>query len=110
MRISDWSSDVCSSDLKLDPTTSTSKSIFEPNPEFSALSLGRVERMRWKNVYGIESFGDLVLPVEYKPGTRYPLVIVQYESSGFLRGGTGDEYPIQDFASRTSAENTSKLQ
>lgn len=86
--------------VKLDPATSTSKSIFEPNPEFSALSLGRVERMRWKNVYGIEAFGDLVLPVEYKPGTRYPLIIVQYESRGFLRGGTGDEYPIQAFASR----------
>ncbi|KAK0340820.1 hypothetical protein LTR94_028929, partial [Friedmanniomyces endolithicus] len=29
-----------------------------------------------------------------------PLVIVQYESRGFLRGGTADEYPIQLLAAR----------
>jgi hypothetical protein len=29
-----------------------------------------------------------------------PLVIVQYDSRGFLRGGTGDEYPIQAMAAQ----------
>jgi dipeptidyl aminopeptidase/acylaminoacyl peptidase len=28
------------------------------------------------------------------------MVIVQYDTRGFLRGGTGDEYPIQAFANR----------
>jgi dienelactone hydrolase len=28
------------------------------------------------------------------------LVVVQYDTRGFLRGGTGDEYPIQAFANR----------
>jgi hypothetical protein len=45
-------------------------------------------------------FADIVLPVGYRPGRRYPLVIVQYQSRGFLRGGTGDEYPIQALAGR----------
>lgn len=76
------------------------ETIFDPNPEIAALSKGAVERLHWKNAEGIETFGDLVLPVGYMAGTRYPLVIVQYESRGFLRGGTGDEYPIQVFANR----------
>src|SRR3546814_16462984 len=65
MRISDWSSDVCSSDL-----------------------------------FGTETFGDLVYPVNYDRRKKYPLIVVQYISRGFLRGGVGDEFPIQVFANR----------
>src|SRR3546814_13966515 len=65
MRISDWSSDVCSSDL-----------------------------------FGTETFGDLVYPVNYDRRKKYPLIIVQYISRGFLRGGVGDEFPVQVFANR----------
>lgn len=72
--------------------------LFDPNPEFRSLQLGQVERLHWRNAQGLEAFGDLVLPVGYEPGKRYPLIVVQYESRGFLRGGTGDEYPIQLFA------------
>ncbi|AOH85635.1 hypothetical protein AWL63_18510 [Sphingomonas panacis] len=56
--------------------------------------------MKWRNYLGLETYGDVVFPVGYRPGKRYPLIIVQYESRGFLRGGTGDEYPIQAFANR----------
>ncbi len=72
--------------------------LYDPNPEFSRLALGKVERLHWKNREGLEVFGDLVFPVGYRPGHRYPLIVVQYDSRGFLRGGTGDEYPIQVFA------------
>lgn len=72
--------------------------LYDPNPEFSRLSLGQVERLHWKNREGLEVFGDLVFPGGYRPGHRYPLIVVQYNSRGFLRGGTGDEYPIQVFA------------
>jgi dienelactone hydrolase len=34
----------------------------------------------------------------YTSGRRYPLIIVQYRSRGFLRGGIGDEYPIHVFS------------
>lgn len=74
--------------------------LFDPNPGFAAHRLGTVERLHLRNAMGMESVADLVLPVDYQPGERYPLVVVQYDTRGFLRGGTGDEYPIQAFAAR----------
>lgn len=85
---------------RLDPASGRRETLFDPNPEFAGLRLGRVERLYQRNSFGLDSFADLVLPVEYRPGRRYPLVVVQYESRGFLRGGTGDDYPIQGFANR----------
>ncbi|SEK05540.1 Dipeptidyl aminopeptidase/acylaminoacyl peptidase [Sphingobium sp. AP50] len=69
--------------------------LFDPNPDYRALSKAKVERLYWRNARGQESFADLVLPTAAKHSTKLPLVIVQYNSRGFLRGGTGDEYPIQ---------------
>ncbi len=85
---------------RLDPRTGQRRVLFDPNPEFAHLRLGQVERLRSRNSFGIEAFADLVLPVGYVSGRRYPLVVVQYTSRGFLRGGTGDDYPIQAFANR----------
>jgi dipeptidyl aminopeptidase/acylaminoacyl peptidase len=73
---------------------------FNPNPEFGHLRLGRVERMQITDAYGARLFADLVYPVGHRRGAKYPLVVVQYDSRGFLRGGTGDEYPIQALAGR----------
>lgn len=85
---------------RLDPSTGAREILFDPNPEFGHLALGSVRRLHWRNAFGIETVGDLVLPVGYRKGERYPLVVVQYDTRGFLRGGTGDEYPIQGFANR----------
>ncbi len=85
---------------RLDPSTGKRLTLFDPNPGFGHLALGKVRRMHWRNAYGLEAIGDLVLPVGYRPGKAYPLVVVQYQTRGFLRGGTGDEYPIQAFANR----------
>lgn len=74
--------------------------LFQTNPEFASLALGRVERQEWRNPKGIPFFGDLVYPVNFKPGHRFPMVVVQYRTRGFLRGGVGDEMPIQAFANR----------
>ncbi|SES06564.1 Atxe2 family lasso peptide isopeptidase [Sphingobium sp. YR768] len=76
------------------------KQIFDPNPDFSHLAMGQVERMNWRNSEGVPFYGDLVYPVGYTEGLRYPLIVVQYRTKGFLRGGIGDEYPIQVFANR----------
>lgn len=84
----------------LDPESGRRQLLFDPNPEFAHLELGQVRRLHWRNRFGIETMADLIYPVGYKRGRRYPLVVVQYDTRGFLRGGTGDEYPIQAFANR----------
>jgi dipeptidyl aminopeptidase/acylaminoacyl peptidase len=86
--------------VRIDPRNGRVTTLFNPNEMFARLSLGRIERIKWRNSEGIPCFGDLVYPVGYQSGRRYPLIIVQYTSRGFLRGGTGDEYPIQLFANR----------
>lgn len=86
--------------VRLNLKTKTERLLFDPNPEFSGLNIGRVERLHWRTESGIPSFGDLVFPVDYMLGKRYPLVITQYRTRGFLRGGTGDEVPIQALANR----------
>lgn len=84
-------------------TDGTAESLFVPNPEFANIRLGSVERLRWRNDRGLAAWGDLVLPPGAQPGQQFPLVVVQYHSDGFLRGGTGDEYPIQLFAAHGMA-------
>ena len=83
----------------IDTHTGKLTSLYDPNQDFRGLRLGKVERLRWRTD-GVEVFSDLVYPVNYRPGLRYPLVVVQYWSIGFLRGGVGDDYPVQAFASR----------
>lgn len=84
--------------VRLDPKTGQTTRIFDPNPEFRAIRMGEVRRLLWKNDRGLEAWGDLVLPPGYDGRTRLPLIVVQYTSLGFLRGGTGDEYPIYPLA------------
>jgi len=84
-------------------TDGRAESLFIPNPEFANIRLGSVERLRWRNDRGLAAWGDLVLPPGAQPGQQFPLVVVQYHSDGFLRGGTGDEYPIQLFAAHGMA-------
>lgn len=86
--------------VRLDPQTGHSDLLFDPNPAFANIRPGPVVRLTWTNRFGLEARGDLALPPGYRPGTRLPMVVVQYHSDGFLRGGTGDEYPIQLFAAR----------
>jgi dipeptidyl aminopeptidase/acylaminoacyl peptidase len=84
----------------LDPATGKSELVFDPNPEFKSIRLGSVRRLRWRNARGLEAWGDLVLPAGRRRGRKLPLVVVQYHSRGFLRGGTGDEYPVFLLAER----------
>ena len=84
----------------LNPDTGRIRVVYDPNPEFHRFSLGKIERLHWRNGFGIETFGDLIYPLGYVRGRTYPLIVVQYLSRGFLRGGVGDEFPVQAFASR----------
>ncbi len=86
--------------VSLDPRTGRMHDLYDPNPEFAVKAIGTVERLYWKNDRDIPAFADLILPPNHHPGERHPLIIVSYSSRGFLRGGTGDEYPIFALAAR----------
>jgi hypothetical protein len=88
--------DVVSIDLK----TGAQRKVFDPNPQFDRMRFGEVVPLTWTDGKGVEAYGRLVKPIDYRAGQRYPLVIVQYRSRGFLRGGTGDECPIHVLASK----------
>lgn len=74
--------------------------VYDPNPQWGRLSFPHIERIAFRDGEGYESYAHLVFPYDYEPGRAYPLVIVQYRSRGFLRGGTGGEYPIFPLAAR----------
>ncbi|MEC3909676.1 Atxe2 family lasso peptide isopeptidase [Sphingobium sp. CR2-8] len=86
--------------VALDADTGRSSVVFDPNPEFQYLQMGKVQRLYWKNPLGFETFGDLVLPANYPVGAKLPMIVVQYRTRGFLRGSIGDEYPIHAFAAQ----------
>lgn len=84
--------------VRVDTKSGAVSRVYDPNPEFASIRLGKVERLRWTNDRGLKAWGDLVLPPDHQPGKKLPMIVVQYHSDGFLRGGTGDEYPIHAFA------------
>jgi dipeptidyl aminopeptidase/acylaminoacyl peptidase len=84
--------------VRLDLGTGVITTLYDPNPHFRSILFGETTSLSWKDDAGVPGFGHLVKPVGYVPGRRYPLIVVQYRSRGFLRGGTGDEYPIHVFA------------
>lgn len=84
----------------IDADTGKSRVIHDPNPRWARIRVGAVKRFRFRNAYDVECYADLVLPPLHKQGEKHPLVVVQYVSDGFLRGGTGDEVPIQALAAR----------
>lgn len=86
--------------VAIEPATGRERLIHDPNPDWQKFRMGPIQRMRFRNAFGVESFADLVLPPDHKSGEKHPLVVVQYGSDGFLRGGTGDEVPVQVLAAK----------
>ena len=74
----------------------------ELNHDFNRLNKSRFEKLAWTNKHGDELFGILTYPTNFRSDMRYPLIITTYRASGFLRGATGDEYPVAVFAANGS--------
>ena len=70
--------------------------MFDPNPQVAGWKAPEVRRLHWTTEKGAEVFGDLITPPG-RSAVKAPLIIVQYRTRGFLRGGTGDEVPILAF-------------
>jgi len=86
--------------VRIDPGDGHMDMLYDPNPEYRSIRFGRVERLEWRNDRGLEVAGDLVLPPDYDGQERLPMIVTTYRSNGFLRGATGNEYPIHLFAAK----------
>ncbi|MFX9193217.1 hypothetical protein ABTN81_19745, partial [Acinetobacter baumannii] len=41
--------------VSVDPRSGDVRPIYDPNPEFGSIRLGKVERLRWRNDLGLEA-------------------------------------------------------
>jgi dipeptidyl aminopeptidase/acylaminoacyl peptidase len=80
--------------VTIDLDTGDLKVLADPNPAFASKHFPKIDKQVLTDRDGNHGYAHLVYPDNYQPGRRYPLVVVQYRSYGFLRGGTGNEYPI----------------
>jgi dipeptidyl aminopeptidase/acylaminoacyl peptidase len=83
----------------VDTVTGAIQTLVDVNPELQKLRLSPAKRIEVSTKQGDSFFGHLVLPLDYEPAKRYPLIMTLYrDGDWFLRGAMGDEYPIQVFA------------
>lgn len=86
--------------VAIDAATGAMTSVYDPNPQWRNFAFAPFERIDVHDAFGNEAYAHLFYPDGYIAGRQYPLVVVQYRSRGFLRGGTGGEYPVQELARR----------
>jgi hypothetical protein len=83
--------------------------IWDPNPQFKDTDIVQPKIYRWKDKEGRDWEGGLYLPVGYRVGPRYPLVIQThgFAKSTFLPSGS---YPTAFAASELAAVGIAVLQ
>lgn len=81
--------------VAIDLATRSEHVLSAPNASLDNPAI-RFDRLVWQDRAGRAFSGYLALP----PGAAgpVPLFITYYSCEGYLRGGTGDEYPLRDFA------------
>lgn len=84
--------------ISLDLHSGSIATIFDPNTSFHEIQFTNHEKLTWREKTGTSAAGHLIYPANFQEGERYPLIVVQYRSKGFLRGGVGNEYPIHPLA------------
>jgi dipeptidyl aminopeptidase/acylaminoacyl peptidase len=86
--------------VAIDGASGELRVLYDPNPQWRRAALPRVERMDYTDAETNESFARLVYPLQYRASRRYPLIVMQYRSRGFLRAGTGGETPVLPLSAR----------
>jgi dipeptidyl aminopeptidase/acylaminoacyl peptidase len=87
--------------ISIDLDNGALKTLYDPNADFGRFALGAApQRLAIRSASGVETFAYLVLPPRRRETGRLPLVIVTYHCDGFLRGSTGDEYPVFPLAAQ----------
>lgn len=61
-----------------DDSFSKPEKISEANPQIQEFAWGRAELVEWESVDGIPLQGVLIKPGNYRPGTRYPVIVYFY--------------------------------
>lgn len=70
------------------------------DPEYSRQTMGRFQLIEWQTVEGRTLTGSLLLPVGYKPGRRYPVMVWVYGgderilAEGGYRGGGPFDFQV----------------
>lgn len=85
--------------VSIDLDTGEIRTIFDPNALVRGYAFGQIEHLEWRDRWGREINGVLVLPSGVGVGERLPLVITSYACGGFLRGGSGSNVPEHVLAS-----------
>ncbi|MBI5281107.1 MAG: S9 family peptidase [Candidatus Solibacter usitatus] len=70
------------------------------NPQFESIRLQGAEERTWRNRFGKETNGFLVLPPGYRKERRLPLLVIQYQFSNKFttQAQWMTSYPVQHFA------------
>lgn len=86
--------------VRLDLQTGGISSIYDPNPQWRKVQLGETRWVRFADAAGHETYGVLTLPIGFKPGGRYPMVVIGYGTDNAIRGDGGERYPSHVLAAR----------
>ncbi len=78
----------------------TVRTLVDLNPEFANGNIehSSLTRLDGVNRYGDRWWADLVKPLNYEPGKKYPLIVTTYRTRVFPRGASGDENPVDVYA------------
>lgn len=80
--------------IAVDLSSGVSRMLLDPNAELRALTHGRAKWHTWPTSEGYPGHGIMVLPDNYEPARKYPLIITSYTCGpGFLQGGDSDNAP-----------------
>ena len=78
-----------------------SRVVWDPNPEIADITFSKPQVFEWTDSAGRQQSGGLFLPQDYRPGKRYPLVILTHGFSSELfrpSGGYTTGYAAQVLA------------
>jgi len=79
----------------IDLNRGIARSLFDPNAPLTRSIEIPARWISWRIADGRTAWGQLLAPPSSKPA---PLLINYYDCSGFLKGGTGDQWPFHLFA------------
>lgn len=81
--------------IVIDAGSGRSRTIYDPNRRLAERLPGGARWIHWNLADGREVWGQFLPAAGATPA---PLVVHYYDCRGFLKGGTGDEWPFQAFS------------